>query len=95
MNNNKRIHRHEVIDLDRAAKLLQLKMSGIDLIYYLYELGIIDFQAIPYPEYQNLGYMYFVKAFYPGRTERPTIPNFPYFTREGLTWFKTFLITQK
>lgn len=84
------IHLREIIDLDKAAKLLQLKMSGIDLLYYLYELGIINSQAIPQLKYQDLGYIYFIKAFYPGRTEKPTIPNFPYFTGKGLIWFKNF-----
>jgi hypothetical protein len=81
--------------LYQASRLLRNGMSAEDILYFLFEQGIIDSRCIPFPEYRTKGYMFHINSLYPKGSSSPRKIHIPYFTPAGIEWFKNLVGSNK
>lgn len=76
--------------LHQTSRRLQNGMSAEDILYYLFEHGIIDSRGIPLEEYRIKGYMFHINSLYP-KGSSPRKFHIPYFTPAGIEWFRNLV----
>lgn len=79
----------------QAVKQIKNGMSAEDLLYYLYEQGIIDGNGLPVKKYVEMKYLFHVNEMYPKGGGNPILVLVLYLTPKGLNWLKLYLQNNK
>jgi len=77
--------------LYQASQLLRNGMSAEDILYFLFEQGIINSRCIPFSEYRIKEYMFHINSLYPKDSSSLRKIHIPYFTPKGIKWFRNLV----